>query len=160
VAEQAKPNEAVHLPTHFGHGGMDAAGNVQDCPDGHVPMVRLDLDTLTRFETLDHFFRKGPNERFGRPEAAAPGGAPGQRNYAHAYQHVDTWGGTSFLNVWTPVVSPQVFSLSQQWYTSGSGTANQQTVEGGWQVFPLKYGTTLPCLFIYWSNYNYAQGNY
>jgi len=158
-AGSSLPHGCQYVPTQFGHGKKDTAGNVQNCPKGHVPMPRVDLQTLARFETLEQFFRKGPNERFKGRLTDAPSWGNGQHNYAHAYQPVDNRGGTSFLNVWTPAVSPQIFSLSQQWYVAGSGS-NLQTVEGGWQVFPEKYGTTLPCLFIYWSNNNYSQGNY
>jgi len=79
--------------------------------------------------------------------------------WAWGDQQVDNHGGDSHLNVWAPNSSPGVFSLSQHWYTGGSGNS-LQTVEGGWQVFPNKYGTNSPALFVYYTPDNYASGAY
>lgn len=79
--------------------------------------------------------------------------------WAWGQQEVDNKGGDSRLNVWRPNSSPGVFSLSQHWYVGGSGD-NKQTVEGGWQVYPNKYGTNNPVLFIYYTPDNYSSGCY
>lgn len=79
--------------------------------------------------------------------------------WAWGQQAVDNKGGDSRLNVWKPDSDPGVFSLSQHWYVAGSGN-NTQTVEGGWQVYPGKYGTDNPCLFIYYTPDNYSSGCY
>jgi Neprosin len=49
-----------------------------------------------------------------------------------------------------------VFSLSQHWYTAGSG-GGLQTAEVGWQVYPQLYGSTQPVLFIYWTADDYQS---
>ncbi len=86
-------------------------------------------------------------------------GGSGDHHWAWAEQQVNNHGGDSRLNVWKPDSSPGVFSLSQHWYTAGSGSS-KQTVEGGWQVYPGKYGTTNPVLFIFYTPDNYANGCY
>ncbi len=78
----------------------------------------------------------------------------GVHKYAHAYQIVNSLGGGNFVNVWDPSVGPQIFSLSQHWYAGGSPV---QTAEVGYQVYPQKYGTTQPCLFIYWTADGYQK---
>jgi hypothetical protein len=67
---------------------------------------------------------------------------------------VNSLGGHNFLNVWDPGVGSQIFSLSQHWYAGGSPV---QTAECGWQVYPGKYGTTQPVLFIYWTADGYQS---
>ncbi len=66
---------------------------------------------------------------------------------------MDTTGGCSILNIWQPAVDEEngeIMSLSQEWYTAGSGTGIQ-TVECGWNVYPQLYGDMLPHFFIYWT---------
>lgn len=79
--------------------------------------------------------------------------------WAWGEQNIDNRGGDSRLNVWKPNSSPGVFSLSQHWYVGGEGSG-KQTVEGGWQVFPDKYDTNDPVLFIFFTPDNYSTGCY
>lgn len=170
-------------------GRKDALGNEMSCPEGYIPMRRITLEELTRFETLRHFFMKSP-QGGGRPFVAAnlpSGGSPtthpvttpleraatdpggivppatvgATHRWAHAYQNVANLGGHSFINLWDPAIGAhQVFSLSQHWYVGGSG-AGLQTAEVGWQVYPAKYGNTKPVFFIYWTADDYNKtGNY
>jgi hypothetical protein len=140
----------------------DQYGNARWCPTGTIPMRRITLEEMIRFESLDKFFRKSPVG--GRhPHLSAPRTPEenDQHRYAHAYQFVDNWGGLSKITLWQPpVVGPdQIFSLSQVWYTGGHG-AQLQTVEAGWQVYPTKYGNPNACLFIYWTADDYQHGCY
>jgi Neprosin len=143
-----------------GAGQKDKHGNERSCPEGHIPMRRITLEELTRFESMRGFFQKSPAGG-GRPpkagespKAAAPGVAATHR-WAHAYQNVNNLGGHSYINVWDPPIGAnQIFSLSQHWYVGGSG-AGLQTAECGWQVYPGKYGNTKPVLFIYWTADDY-----
>ena len=89
----------------------------------------------------------------------APASAAGVHRWAWGEQQVANKGGDSRLNVWKPNVAPGNFSLSQHWYVGGN-EGNTQTVEGGWQVFPSKYGTDNPALFIFFTPDNYATGCY
>jgi Neprosin/Neprosin activation peptide len=134
---------------------------VSACPPGTVPIRRITLDELTRFETLDHFKRKNAEtpRLAGQPlRTAVPTLAGETHEYAHAAQNVDNVGGRSTLSVWAPAVGPgQIFSLSQQWYVGYLGNGGVQTIEVGWQVFPQKYGHDSPVLFTYWTRDDYQQ---
>src|ERR1043166_5560312 len=156
----------------------DQHGNVMQAPAGTIPMRRLTVENLARFETLRHFFQKSP---YGSSTPPHEGGAtplipqggsaavnaaiapavPATHRWAHAFQNVANHGGHSLLNVWDPPIGAnQVFSLSQHWYVGGSG-AGLQTAEVGWQVYPQMYGNTKPVFFIYWTADNYhSKGCY
>jgi hypothetical protein len=144
---------------------LDSHGNVMACPPGTVPLRRLTLEELTRFENLEHFFRKSPKSAkkssllSSKPDSANASSPP--HEYAHAYQQIANLGGHSILNIWSPtVVGSQVFSLSQQWYVA-TGNQGVQTAEVGWQVFPQKYGHGHPVLFTYWTADGYNNtGSY
>jgi len=140
---------------HLAKGNRDPFGNEMFCPEGTIPMRRITLEEMTRFKTLKDFFRKSPGGA-GHPgqrrELRAPRDIHDGHQYATTYQNVDNTGGSSYLNIWSPTTVSGGFSLSQQWYTAGSFSDNSiQTVEGGWQVFPGKYGADGPHLFIYWT---------
>ena len=140
--------------------GPDAPSNTQRCEDDTIPMRRLTLEKLARFESLKSYFAKGSQDvgrmhRYGRSIPPAFDG----HSYALASQDVTNYGGHSLLALYRPYVDTsrgQVFSLSQQWYAGGSG-AQTQTVEVGWQNYPAKYGTQDPVLFIYWTADNYGS---
>jgi neprosin-like protein len=134
---------------------LDKYGHSMSCPPGTIPVRRITLEELARYQDMRSFFRKVPVGEGRHPRLGGPEIAANVHKYAHAYQGVNNLGGHSFLNVWDPAVGSQVFSLSQHWYAGGSPV---QTVECGWQVYPGKYGTTQPVLFIYWTadGYNHT----
>ncbi len=139
-------------------GSHDAFGNEIQCAEGTIPMRRVTLEEMTRFETLRQFFEKGPDGagQIGLEEEKAAPAKPVHK-YAHAYELADNRGGSSLLNLWMPPINTgatQVFSLSQHWYTGGNPV---QTVEGGWQAFPQKYHTVNSVLFIYWTADGYNR---
>ncbi len=139
-------------------GAHDAFGNEIQCAEGTIPMRRVTLEEMTRFETLRQFFEKGPDGagQIGLEEEKAAPAKPVHK-YAHAYEQVHNLGGASLLNLWMPPINTgatQVFSLSQHWYTGGNPV---QTVEGGWQAFPQKYHTVNSVLFIYWTADGYKR---
>lgn len=140
-------------------GRKDSFGNEQYCPDGTIPMRRITLEEMSRFKSLDHFFQRGRWAK-GHPRETRLNGrdAAGAHRYAHAYQDVNNNGGHTWLNVWDPNDS---FSLSQCWYAAFNSANEVQTTECGWQVYPDKYQTSAPCLFIYWTADGYqTTGNY
>jgi hypothetical protein len=49
-------------------GGLDPLGNAQECEEGTIPMRRLTLEELTRFETLQDYFAKNPQAGGHRPQ--------------------------------------------------------------------------------------------
>lgn len=152
----------LSAPQHpFAPGIMDDFGNERLCPEGCIPLRRVDLQTLSRFKTLGDFLSKHPEGKGRAPQESDPSTeSTSSHRWAHAYRNQANYGGASYLNLWDPTVtSSSIFSLSQQWWTGGSGSA-LQTVEGGWQVYPRKYGTSLPCLFIFYTPDDYSSGCY
>jgi hypothetical protein len=140
-------------------GAKDANGQEMFCPPGSIPLRRITLTELTRFRTLkDYFTKVGPSQKSVaasgvlKPEFVASDGFT--HRYATVQQTVNNYGGSSWLNLWSPVPSSGGMSLSQHWYTGGSPL---QTVEGGWQVDPNHYGHNKPVLFIYWTADNYNK---
>lgn len=128
----------------------DAFGNVQECETGTIPMRRVTLEELSRYETLAQFFKKLPPAAAGDRTSVVP-----THRWAHAYDYESNWGGEAIHNVWRPAVkgaASEVFSLSQQWYTGPN-----QTAEIGWQNYPGKWGTQNPVVFIYWTADNYSK---
>ena len=163
-AEAVGERRESKVEPQLGSGGKDRHGRNRHCPEGHIPMRRVQLEEMMRFQDLRHFLRKSPMggqfpPQEEKPRAHAPGevaaATAASHKYAHAYQNVNNLGGHSFLNIWKPSIGAnQIFSLSQHWYAGGSGTG-LQTAEVGWQVYPGKYGNSNPCLFIYWTADDY-----
>jgi Neprosin len=139
----------------LGSDKKDRYGNVMQCPSGTIPMRRVTMQDLARFETLKDFFRKGPGETGRPPRSNEATRGPATHRWAHAFQNVSNGGGHSFLNLWRPPIGAnQIFSLSQHWYVGGSG-GSLQTLECGWQVYPQFYGDNYAHLFTYWTADNY-----
>src|SRR5215471_7812049 len=143
----------------------DAFGNMTGCAERTIPMRRITLEELTQFPTLSQFLQKGPGGT-GQPIApglsagsSAPAAVAPSHKYAVTYQYVNSWGGNSNTNLWSPRVATnlgEIFSLSQEWYVGGSG-ASLQTAEVGWQNYPAKYGSQSSRLFIYWTADGYSR---
>lgn len=126
------------------------------CPKGAIPVRRLTMETLTRFETLEDFFRKGHGYIY--PPCGGGGGSSAGHEYAHAARSVANLGAESVLSLWSPYVEKSnEFSLSQIWVVRGSGS-NRETVEAGWQVYKDLYGDWRSHLFIYFTPDNYGSG--
>lgn len=143
----------------FDLGRIDRHGNAMGCPPGTIPLRRITLGQLARFPALQDFHNKRPrNLHPVRRAGPAPTSVTDGHLHAQANQVVGNIGGHSFLTLAAPVVGDNQFSLSQHWYTAGSGTA-LQTVEVGWMVSQTWWGTTQPILFVYWTNNGYQQPN-
>lgn len=129
-------------------GGGTGSWQETQCADGTIPMQRVTLERMAKFATVRDFLAKKP----------VPDGQMGinaEHRYAYGYQNVTNYGGNSWLNLWNPSGE---FSLSQHWYSAGSGSGNQ-TVEGGWIHYPDKFGDK-SVLFIFYTPDNYASGCY
>jgi hypothetical protein len=156
---------SVPTPSRPARVARDRHGNEAWAPPGTIPFPRVTLEDLSRFETLDDFFRKAPAAATATTAPAVVGEPAPEVNrqehrYANVEQAVANIGGHSALTLYSPpVLANEFFSLSQHWYTGGLG-AELQTVEVGWQVFPQFYKHALPVLFIYWSTNEYRNGAY
>ncbi len=153
TGEKKTPSSAKTKSVAAQSDQVDRYGNAMRCPPGCVPIRRVTLGELARFGTLADFFRKRPPLN---PSAPSSDVSQNHR-YAYTQQDVNNLGAHNFLNVWSPSVGThQIFSLSQHWYSAGSGSGHQ-TLEVGWQVYPGKYGHNQPVLFIYWTADNYVS---
>ncbi len=142
-------NFAEHDDGPFLEQGFTSDG--ESCPVASVPIQRLTMDTLQRFETLEAFFsmKNAPHLLTGPTDL---------HQYAAADRSVANWGAESVLNVWKPYTErSDEFTLSQIWVSRGNGS-NLETVEGGWQKYRDLYGDWRSRLFIYFTPDNYGSG--
>jgi Neprosin len=147
---QPAPPGARHVEPQLSPDQVDAFGNQRWCPAGTVPLRRITLDELARFETLQQSFRKGGLIRL--EDMSAPGFAePAGHRHAIGVQTVNSLGSHSVLNVWRPTA---YFSLSQHWCMGGTG-GSTQTAEAGWWCWQ-GAASGNPRLFSFWTADNYA----
>lgn len=154
-------------PDDFGmDGSLDAAGNVRRCPSGSIPVLVLSLEDLCRFRKLEDIYQKYPpghNSATTVPARPSRGARqfqwelPSGHEYATAVHFAENQGEQGDFNLWQPVVErADEFSLSQLWVFRGLSAADLQTAEAGWQVYNLKYGDSLPHLFIFTTQNGYT----
>ena len=77
---------ANHAESLLSPNRKDKFGNAMSSPDGAIPLHRITLEMLTRFETLQHFFQKSPVGSARPPSEAAASNAQLHR-WAHALQN-------------------------------------------------------------------------
>jgi hypothetical protein len=146
-----------------GESSVDAFGNSTRCEANTVPLLRNTLDIMSRFATLQDFYRKIPGRALREAQASKPAFVDptvASHKYSFTYQYVNNLGGNSNLNIWDPYVNTslgEVFSLSQEWYVGGSGAATQ-TEEVGWVVYPAMFGDERTHFFIFSTPNDYASG--
>lgn len=149
-----RPNSIRSVQPQLAINRSDQFGNLMRCPAGTVPVRRIKLAEVTRFQSLRSFLQKTPSGRGRHPRLSAPELSSNAHKYACAFQTVRNLGGHSSISIWDPSVGSQIFSLAQHWYSGGSPL---QTVECGWQVWPQKWQTPAPVLFIYWTADDYGS---
>jgi hypothetical protein len=164
---QLRPSQ-VPVPLREGKGILPEGAQVPEqeyleiggpCPARSVPLRRLTIETLIRFQTLEDFFKKeAQTTRIEQPPCGDDGSSSSTHEYAHARQNIANWGAESVLNLWNVWVEwSNEFSLSQIWVVRGSG-ADRQTLEAGWQSYKNKYDDWNAHLFIYFTPDNYGSG--
>jgi len=138
---------------------FDNFGNSVHCETNTIPMARITLDEVTRFRTLNDFFRADGIGEDVEGDGSLPPAADNGHRYARERQTVDNRGGQSALSLWDPPVGDgDKFSLSQHWYAGGEGD-DTQTVEGGWIKYPKfpDYFGEHSSLFVFWTANNYGH---
>jgi len=125
----------------------DRLGNQMWCPPGTIPMVRITLEQLLPFKDMNQFLLAH---------------AGGSKRWAAASEHVNSLGGSSYVNVWRPQVFGVQNSASQQWYaTAPEPFVTYQSVECGWRVgTPSPPFDGNPRLFVYYTPDNHVSGCY
>lgn len=148
------PGESRPIPPPLSPENHDDYGNQRWCPPGTVPVLRHTLERLAAdHSTLDDFL-------------IGPKAGDNVRRHAQARQEVPNLGGASDVNIWPHnLTSPTLLSsASQQWYSTGMlPFVTLQTVECGWRAGviaapPNVVHDTLPRLFVFYTNNNYAKG--
>ncbi|HEX4961380.1 MAG TPA: neprosin family prolyl endopeptidase [Thermoanaerobaculia bacterium] len=130
----------------------ESSGSPKVCPEGFVPMRRLELEDIARYQSLSAFLAKDHRDP---PDLRDP-----IHRYAFGYQFVKNIGGGADLNIWSPNEKPGELSLSQIGVGFDDGYRVWQTAEAGWMVDQRFYGTPKAVFFIYWTTSNYANGCY
>ena len=152
--DAAALTNGAEFATQFEPGQKDRFGNSVPCERGTVPMMRVTLERMSKFRNLREFLQKGPDGAGQiRPHDGALRPAVATHKYAHAYQLVSNYGGTSVLTLWRPTINTakgEIFSLSQHWYVAFPNNVTQ-TAETGWQNYPALWGSQNSALFIYWT---------
>lgn len=174
LAAAGEPPPFGEMEAFLRPGTLNAEGVEMACPEGTVPIRRVDVADFARFRTIEDRFRKhagdaprtgaeghvlrGPATAIEAPEYGPSG--------LHQYAHASHWGLANIgahvtINVWNPYVEMgSEFSLGQLWVVAGGGS-NLQTLEAGAQKYPNLYGTWQPHLFIYSTSDGYgSQGCY
>ncbi|RVX17544.1 hypothetical protein CK203_003488 [Vitis vinifera] len=134
------------------------------CPEGTIPIRRIQKKDLLRAASLQHFGRKPPShplqENTIKPDKSlgpngtdVPVGPETNRSKAvllsYEYQFL---GASGAINVWKPTVDlPDDYSSGQIWLKSGN-LSNYDSVESGWVVYPALYGNDQPRSFIHWTS--------
>jgi hypothetical protein len=134
-------------------GLVDPFGNPLASPEDRVPLRRVTIAQMARFGQFEKYFYKYPS-------APPFAGTLGASEIHHHAACNETTGGNYFscstwLNTWQVDPSPGVFSLSQLWLIGSTTAGKVQTIESGWQTYPLLWGTDAPVLFVYYNPNGY-----
>ncbi|KAL4303498.1 hypothetical protein GQ457_10G017710 [Hibiscus cannabinus] len=141
------------------------------CPDGTVPIRRIQRKDLLRAKSIGRFGRK-PQEIVSKSnttnlkdglypfnnktQVALP--TIVNRSAANlvtlGYNYI---GAKGDINVWNPhVAADDEFTTAQIWLKAGPGD-NFESLETGWTVNPHLYGDRRTRLFVYWTKDSYKR---
>ncbi|KAB2627768.1 hypothetical protein D8674_032563 [Pyrus ussuriensis x Pyrus communis] len=137
------------------------------CPDGTIPIRRIQRRDLLRATGLEHFGKKPANSYHSINDEKGSVIINGTRvelgpqvNRSAAilvtvgYSYIGAQGD---INIWNPKVeSPDEFTTAQIWLKNGPGNAFE-SVESGWVVNPKVYGDGSTRLFVYWTKDAYKS---
>ncbi|XP_068655809.1 protein neprosin-like [Aristolochia californica] len=123
------------------------------CPEGTVPIRRVQMQDLLRARSISHFGKKH----------YLNGSSFNSANDLPSYHHwakIDTksgdfYGTSAHINVWKPAVaSKDQSSGAQFWLVSGS-YRQLNSIEAEWMVNGEIFGDLEPRIFIYWTSDGY-----
>ena len=139
-----------------------AAFNI-GCPISTIPMKKLAIEDLKRFETIEDYNSKYPYYKKNAkksPDYEVPAVDSGTHEYANVIGYNDNWGASSTINVWNSYTEQSSeFSLSQIWVARGNTfDGSLETVEAGAQVYNNRNGDNNNHFFIYFTPDNYGSG--
>ncbi|XP_073225363.1 protein neprosin-like isoform X2 [Cicer arietinum] len=138
------------------------------CPEGTIPIRRIQKEDLLRVASVDHFGQK-PFEPFVNSanttnlnfsSLSATTNLVSLKNRSDAnlltlgYNFI---GAMANINIWNPKVErPEDFTTAQMWLKAGNG-ADFESIEAGWTVNPKLYGDHNSRLFVYWTRDSYKS---
>ncbi|XP_043714814.1 uncharacterized protein LOC122663176 [Telopea speciosissima] len=116
----------------------------EGCPVGSVPVRRLQLQDILRFNSVSSFGRKDIKGS--------------EHHWAVTQSRGEFLGSSASVNLWNPTVyDDSQFSLSQLWIANEGGNLPIETVEAGWIVYPQLNGDRKTRLFVYWTSDGYEN---
>ncbi|GMY28822.1 hypothetical protein FCV25MIE_24064 [Fagus crenata] len=139
------------------------------CPKGTIPIRRIRRHELLSADSLEHFGRDGP-----RTSSSFAVNTTNNKsshfvdinstkflripNYSAAYlitTEGNYIGARGNINLWNPEVEySDEYTTGQIWLTSGL-VDNFESIEAGWMVNPMFFGTTNVRLFVRWTRDGY-----
>ncbi|KAJ1277113.1 hypothetical protein BS78_05G269500 [Paspalum vaginatum] len=118
-------------------------------PENTIPIRRTREEDVLRASSIERFGKKRPRSMPLQADQAV------HQQYGVAYTLGDDkyYGTQATFNLWQPKVEKgEDFSLTQFWIAGGSFDNNDlNTIEVGWQVYPVLYGDNSTRLFIFWT---------
>src|SRR5262249_10702372 len=149
-----------------------ARADVSLGPEGTVPILRKDLRALPKEISLQDYLSKyghAVRTRFGLEGASVEAPGDGDHDYGNTGQTSKCFGGEGFLSAYAPYVQwDDEFSLEQigmaalfPWRYGRHGRLRknvpEETVEGGWQVYPQVYHDWRAHLFVFYTTNGYSK---
>ncbi|KAJ0724853.1 putative neprosin [Helianthus annuus] len=129
------------------------------CPKGTIPVRRTKKVDVLRASSIKSFGKK--RSSFGAKSSLFDVELDASEHHEYAVASTKNgqfYGSKSALNLWNPKVQESnEFSLAQTWVVGGTYETGLNTIEAGWQVYPLIYGDTNTRLFIYWTSDGYQK---
>ncbi|XP_062098504.1 protein neprosin-like [Humulus lupulus] len=144
------------------------------CPEGTIPIRRIQRKDLARADSLRRFGQKNPYHVLSqatntttRNDSPKPVVLKNGTRFTQApvsnrsvamlvtlgYNYMGAQGN---LNIWNPFVVADEYSTGQIWLKAGiSGLF--ESIEAGWVVNPKLYGDTATRLFVYWTKDQYES---
>ncbi|KAG9440835.1 hypothetical protein H6P81_021000 [Aristolochia fimbriata] len=126
------------------------------CPDGTVPIRRVQMEDIRRAGSISNFGKK--HGIHGPSSGGSINGLPGN----HHWTKIDTkagqfYGTQASFNVWKPEVRSLDHSSSSKLWVVAADQSELNTIEAGWTVDGRLYGDLEPRFFIYWTSDGYRN---
>ncbi|XP_020262343.1 uncharacterized protein LOC109838301 [Asparagus officinalis] len=126
------------------------------CPEGTVPIRRVRKVDILRGASVESFGKKHPSFHISRENEEPADTVSNGHEHSVVVQSGDRYyGANADINLWSPRVRPNDFSLSQIWIISDESIQN--TAEVGIMVYPKLYGDYESRLFVYWTADDYKS---
>ncbi|KAG9440834.1 hypothetical protein H6P81_020999 [Aristolochia fimbriata] len=145
-------NKAFASPNALSVMGLPDGG----CPDGTVPIRRVQRKDLLRAHFVSNFGKKYDIQ--GSSSGGSINGLPTNHHWTKIETKPgDFYGTMAALNVWKPNVGSFDKSSSSKFWLVAGAYNELNVIEAGWTVDGQLYGDLEPRLFIYWTSDGYSK---